>query len=184
MPAPEPEAAKAEPSPPAPETPEPPPAKTDLTIPLVIYGGLGASAVLAGTALILYKSANDKAAGICPSGVNCTRDDILRHQGYVNDARDARTLAYVGLGVAGASLITGGVIALLRSNREGKPEQAAFSAGPTFAPGGFGGAVEGPVLNPGPAVREAPVPSRHTDCCVARGCGANPTRSVEKTRRK
>ena len=136
--------AKAGPSPPpaedASESKPPPP---DLAIPLVIYGGLGASAVLAGTALILYKSANDKAASICPSGVDCTRDDITRHQGYVNDARDARTLAYVGLGVGAAALITGGVIALVRSGKENHPAQARVAAAPVVAPGMLGAAMEG-----------------------------------------
>jgi tetratricopeptide (TPR) repeat protein len=131
--------------------PTPPPADEandtksapDLAIPLVIYGGLGASAILAGTALILYKSANDKAASICPSGVNCTRDEIQKHQGYVNDARDARTLAYVGLGVGAAALISGGIIAVVRSGKENHPSQAKVAASPIIAPGMLGAAMEG-----------------------------------------
>jgi tetratricopeptide (TPR) repeat protein len=137
---------KAEPEPaPAPpaDAPQEPKPAPDLAIPLVIYGGLGASAILAGTALILYKSANDKAATICPTGFNCTREDIQKHQGYVNDARDARTLAYVGLGVGAASLITGGIIALVRSGRENHPTQAKVAATPVVSPGMLGAAMEG-----------------------------------------
>ena len=115
----------------------------DLTVPLVIYGGLGVGAVLAGTALILYKSANDKAEGICPTGINYSLDDIKKHQGYVNDARDARTVAYVGLGIASAALLTGGAIALFRAHHEAGPAEARISAAPVIAPGTFGAAMEG-----------------------------------------
>jgi tetratricopeptide (TPR) repeat protein len=117
-------------------------APTDLTIPLIVYGGLGAGAVLGATALILYKSANDDAAAICPTDVNCSHDDIRRHQELVNDARDARTLGYVGLGVAGAAAITGGIIALVRSGREGSAHPRV-TAGPILAPGHFGAAMQG-----------------------------------------
>jgi hypothetical protein len=110
---------------------------SDIVVPLVIYGGLGVGAILGTTALILYKSANDKAEAICPSGVNCTPEDIARHEGYVNDAKDARTLAYVGLGIAGAAVITGGAIALFRSKPE-KPDQASFNATPIIGPGLYG----------------------------------------------
>lgn len=134
---------EATPAPPPADAPQEPKPAPDLAIPLVIYGGLGASAILAGTALILYKSANDKAAGICPTGFNCTRDDIQKHQGYVNDARDARTLAYVGLGVGAASLITGGIIALVRSGKEEHPSQAKVAATPVLSPGMLGAAMEG-----------------------------------------
>ena len=110
---------------------------SDIVVPLIIYGGLGVGAILGTTALILYKSANDKAEAICPSGVNCTPEDIARHEGYVNDAKDARTLAYVGLGIAGAAVITGGAIALFRSKPE-KPDQASVNATPIIGPGLYG----------------------------------------------
>ncbi|HEX3596576.1 MAG TPA: tetratricopeptide repeat protein, partial [Polyangiaceae bacterium] len=142
-PAPAPEPAKAADRAPTPEQPPPDKPAPDLALPLVIYGGLGASAVLAGTALILYKSANDKAEKICPSGVDCSRQDIQRHQGYVNDARDARTLGYVGLGVAGAALVTGGVIALVRSSHEHPPADARVSAAPVLLPGVYGASMVG-----------------------------------------
>jgi tetratricopeptide (TPR) repeat protein len=121
---------------------EPKEESTDLTVPLIIYGGLGVGAVLATTALILYKSANDKAEAICPSSVDCSSEDIARHDQYVNDAKDARTLAYVGLGVAGAAVITGGTIALLRSHSDSSAH-ASVSAAPILAPGLYGGAIGG-----------------------------------------
>jgi hypothetical protein len=113
---------------------------SDLLVPLIIYGGLGVGAILGTTALILYKSANDKAEQICPSGVNCSSEDIARHEQYVNDAQDARTLGYVGLGIAGAAVITGGAIALFRPHQEKSPH-AGLSVGPILAPGSYGATV-------------------------------------------
>jgi tetratricopeptide (TPR) repeat protein len=128
---------------PAAATEEPPKPAPDITLPLIFYGGLGAGAVLAGTALVLYKSANDKAQGICPSGVNCSHDDIVKHQGYVNDARDARTLAYVGLGVTGAALLTSGAIALIRASNREHATQARITAAPVIGPNQLGATMEG-----------------------------------------
>ncbi|HVW24758.1 MAG TPA: tetratricopeptide repeat protein [Polyangiaceae bacterium] len=134
---PEKEAPPAEP--PAEDKPDHP----DLAVPLILYGGLGASAILAGTALILYKSANDKAASICPTGLDCSREQIQQHQGYVNDARDARTLAYVALGVGVAAGITGATLAIVRSGKENHPNAARIDAAPVISPGLLGAAMEG-----------------------------------------
>jgi len=128
---------KEEPAPAAPKE-----ESTDLTVPLIIYGGLGVGAILATTALILYKSANDKAEAICPTSHDCSDEDIARHDQYVNDAKDARTLAYVGLGVAGAAVITGGTIALLRSHSDSSGH-ASLSGAPILAPGLYGAAIGG-----------------------------------------
>jgi len=114
---------------------------SDLLVPLIIYGGLGVGAILGTTALILYKSANDKAEEICPSGVNCSTEDIARHEEYVNDAQTARNLGYVGLGIAGAAVITGGVIALVRSSSSEKPPQTGLNVAPILGPGSYGATV-------------------------------------------
>jgi hypothetical protein len=51
-----------------------------------------------------YVQNNHEAEGICPSGVNCTQAEITGHEQAVSDAKQARTWAFVGFGVGGASV--------------------------------------------------------------------------------
>ncbi|HTA89557.1 MAG TPA: hypothetical protein VK745_08275 [Polyangiaceae bacterium] len=64
--------------------------------------------VSAGVGAILgfeYKSKNDDAKVICPSGMGCSSTDIDSHAQLVSDAKTFRTWSFVGFGVGGAALI-------------------------------------------------------------------------------
>jgi hypothetical protein len=71
----------------------------------MIIGGVGLAALGAGAlkGAEFYHS-NREAKGICPSGTNCTSEDISRYADAVHTARVARTWAYVGIGGGGAAL--------------------------------------------------------------------------------
>ena len=105
-------------------------------LPTILYAGAGAGVLVALTGLVLYKTNNSDAGGICPKGVGCTPDEVSRHDQLANDARTGRTVAYIGLGLAGASVITAGVVALSRSHSDNG--EHAVSAGPMIGPGTFG----------------------------------------------
>ncbi len=99
-PKPEPQAA------PPPPAPEPPPNNSGRRTLAIVVGGVGVAALAAG----IFKGAeyidkNNQAKSICPSGTNCTSDEIQAHQQAVDDARKARTWAYVGIGVGSAAVV-------------------------------------------------------------------------------
>lgn len=71
----------------------------------IIVAGLGAGALTFGIiegAQYIYS--NNAAKGLCPSGVNCTDEEIAQHEKAVHDAKQARTWAFVGIGVGTATL--------------------------------------------------------------------------------
>jgi tetratricopeptide (TPR) repeat protein len=102
--------------------------------------GLGLASVTVGTVLALeYKSKNDDAIAICPSGVGCSAGDIDRHSGLVSDAKTFRTWSFVGFGVGGAALIGAAVWYFVPNS----PTQRAsgFVAAPFASADGTWGAV-------------------------------------------
>ncbi|HVU01049.1 MAG TPA: hypothetical protein VHE30_04825 [Polyangiaceae bacterium] len=139
--------AKAQPEDETPEpkpAPEPPPRTENDTVPILLYAGIGAGALLAGTSLVLYKASNDKAKQICPTSVSCTPDEINHHTDLVRDAQTTRNLAYVGFGIAGASAIAAGIYALTRpTGKEGRVDHARLSPDVVVSPAGFSAAVRG-----------------------------------------
>ena len=91
----------------------------------IVVGGVGVAALAAG----IFKGAeyvdkNNQAKSICPSGSNCTTDEIQQHQQAVDDARQARTWAYVGIGVGAAALVGGGVLFFTAPHGPSKQERA------------------------------------------------------------
>jgi hypothetical protein len=75
-------------------------------------GGLGVVGVVAGTVFaVRYGSKNSEAKSVCPTNV-CDSQQIQHHTELINDAKELRTLSYVGFGAGGALLVTGAVLFL------------------------------------------------------------------------
>lgn len=126
------------------ETPKaaPRPRTKDNTVPIILYSGVGAGALLTGVSLVLYKISNDQAKGICPKGVGCTADEIRQHESLVRDAQATRNLSFLGLGIVGASVITAGVLSLTSGTGKEGSKQGVI-AGPVVARDGVGAEVMG-----------------------------------------
>lgn len=79
-------------------------------LPLAVAGA-GLAGIAVGTVFAAnYHSKNDDARAICPQGFNCTPAQVDQHAQLVDDAKTARTWAYVGFGVGGAALIGAAVL--------------------------------------------------------------------------
>jgi hypothetical protein len=116
---------------PPPKEPTPPPPAADKskgsgqrTLAIVV-GSVGVAALAAG----IFKGAeyvdkNNQAKSICPSGSNCTADEIDRHAQAVDDARKARTWAYVGIGV-GSAAVAGATVLFFTAPRAPSNNQRA-----------------------------------------------------------
>jgi hypothetical protein len=137
--------AKAEPKEPPPKTPaETKPKTVDQTMKILFLGGAGAGVVLAATGFGLYKMSNDNAKDVCPASVNCTQDEIQRHEDYLDDAAIGRTIGYFGAGLTGAALIGFTVAALSSSSSSGETVQGAtVRAAPLLGGGAYGASLGG-----------------------------------------
>ncbi|MEI9941185.1 MAG: hypothetical protein WDO69_28540 [Pseudomonadota bacterium] len=101
--------------------------------------GLGVVSLGVGTALALsFKSKNDEAKQICPSGVDCSQSDIDRHAELISDAKGLRTGAFIGFGVGAAALIAGSVLYFTPSSSS---NTAGLRAAPFVTADGTWGAV-------------------------------------------
>jgi hypothetical protein len=77
----------------------------------VVIAGAGAGALVFGTVFAAkYGSKNDDAKAVCPQGIGCSRAQVDTHAMLVDEAKAARTWAYLGFGVGGAALITATVL--------------------------------------------------------------------------
>lgn len=97
--------------------------------------GLGVGAVMA----LEYKSKNDDAKAICPSGMGCSAGEIASHASHVSDAKTFRTWSYVGFGVGGAALIGAAVLYFTPSSASSRA--SGFVAAPFAGADGSWGAV-------------------------------------------
>lgn len=114
------------------------------TAKVFLLGGAGVGVLLAGTGLAMYKLSNDNAKDVCPSSVDCTPDDVHRHDEFLHDAAFARALGYIGLGLTGASFVGFTVLTLTAPpNREAPRTSAAFAAAPLVGGGAWGASVRG-----------------------------------------
>jgi serine/threonine-protein kinase len=127
---------------PAPEAPRGGPSRTVA----IVSGGVGAAA-LAGGLLegAQYLDANGDAKNVCPSGVNCTSDEIKTHDEAVDRARTARNWAYVGLGVGSVALAVGTYLFFTAPHEPARNERAsALNVEPLIdGQGTWGGALRG-----------------------------------------
>ncbi|HEX4474717.1 MAG TPA: hypothetical protein VH142_06550 [Polyangiaceae bacterium] len=138
------EPAPASRAPPAGATPAedvPAPRGHDNTVQLFLLGGVGAGVIAAGAGFAAYSWSNNDAKHVCPTSVNCTASDVSRHAQFASDARTARAIGFVGVGVSVASLATAGIIWLVRHDHHESP--AAFRAGPVVGNGNVGAELEG-----------------------------------------
>ena len=120
-----------------PPPPEPKPARHSAYA--YALGGLGIVSLGVGTALaVSFKSKNNDAKAICPSGVDCSQADIDRHAELVSDAKGLRTGAFISFGVGAAALIAGTVLYFAPSSSS---NTAGLGAAPFVTADGTWGAV-------------------------------------------
>ncbi len=153
--APVPAAPVAAPGPgPAPLKAEPPPAKVEPTSDgatqrtlAIVLGSVGVAALAGGIVEgAQYLDNNRTAKGICPSGVDCTADEISRHGKAVDEARNDRTWAYVGVGVGSVAVVGAAYLFFTAPHAPPSDRQRATAFGlmPLFdGRGTWGGAVHG-----------------------------------------
>jgi hypothetical protein len=103
-----------------------------------------AGGIYAGTRYVHF---NDQAKDVCPSGVNCSTAEIAQHGAALDDARKARTWAFVGIGVGAAALVTATylfVSAPASTQRADNGHSTALRATPLLdGRGTWGGALTG-----------------------------------------
>lgn len=104
----------------------------------LILGGVGVAGLAGGGYMgHLYLDSHDEAKSTCPSSRSCTTTEIEDHRAAVEDAKMARTWAFVGAGVGTAAL---GVAAYLYFMADGDADERVVAA-PVIGDGTFGGAV-------------------------------------------
>jgi hypothetical protein len=114
------------------------------TMRIALYVGAGVGASLAVSSFITYKLRNDAATDICPSSVDCTQADVARHSELVSEAKTARVLGFVGLGIGGASLVGAALLTIAGAQAADHAAASSFSATPIVgADGSVGGVVHG-----------------------------------------
>ncbi|MET0791575.1 MAG: hypothetical protein ABW061_08650 [Polyangiaceae bacterium] len=102
------------------------------------FAGLGVASLGLGTVMALeFKSKNDDAKQICPSGTGCSQNDVNQHGQLVSDAKTFRTWSFVGFGVGSAALVAATVLYFAPSSSE---RASAFSAAPFMTADGSWGA--------------------------------------------
>ncbi len=104
--------------------------------------GVGVAGLTLGTVMsIKYYNANMDAKATCPSSVNCTPEQIAFHDQRVEQARTARTWAFVGFGAGVVGL--GAAAATLFLPQSTDNEHAITGAPYIAADGSFGGSLSG-----------------------------------------
>jgi hypothetical protein len=105
-------------------------------------GGVAVAGVAVGTVMALkYRSANSDAKGVCPSNFDCTPQQISYHDQRVEDARSARSWAFVGFGVGALGLA--GAAALLFLPQSSGTERAWVASPVVAGNGSFGANLSG-----------------------------------------
>lgn len=134
--------------------PEPEPAATPLDqapaqeaaytwVPPVALG-VGAVGLFAGLAFTQqYRSSNEDAKQVCPSSYACSPEEIERHADLIDDARTARTRAYIGYGVAFAGLAGGAIYYIIRPKRPSESTLPNLRLEPVVGTDSVGGVAYG-----------------------------------------
>lgn len=111
--------------------------------------GIGAAAVgVGGIALgivkgVQYMGLHDDAKAVCPASVNCTADEIARHDELLADSRSARNWSYVGFAVGGVALASAGYLLFIAPSGKEKPKVGRIDATPLLGPDLVGASLEG-----------------------------------------
>ncbi len=125
-------------SPPAPERETARTGERRLQTGAVILGSVGIAALVAGgTFGLQYQTSNSDARAVCKASVDCSPEELSLHTSLVEDAKKARTLAYISVG-AGTALIGTALYLYLNSAEDSAPR--AVRAIPTVAHDGSVGA--------------------------------------------
>ncbi|HYQ03186.1 MAG TPA: hypothetical protein VER96_31145 [Polyangiaceae bacterium] len=104
-------------------------------------GGVALGGLTLGTIMtVKYSNANSDAKATCPSNHDCTPDQIAYHDQRVEDAKTARTWAYVGFGVGALGLGAAAALLFLPQSTE---KEKAWVATPVIANGTYGASVAG-----------------------------------------
>jgi tetratricopeptide (TPR) repeat protein len=131
---------KPEPKPAAPEREMPRRGDRHLQTGTVILGGAGLAAMVASVTFGLqYQTSNSDARAVCRASVDCTPEELSLHTSLVEDAKKARTLAYVSVG-AGTVLLGTALLLYLNSAEDEHPPHAVRAL-PTVAQDGSVGAT-------------------------------------------
>ncbi|HET9955400.1 MAG TPA: tetratricopeptide repeat protein [Polyangiaceae bacterium] len=97
--------------------------------------GLGATSAIVGIVFHAQRASKiDDRDAICPSSMNCTRDEANRIDQLTDEARSAATIGTVGLAIGGAFIATGAVLLLTAPRDGGAPREAAIGRGLTLSP--------------------------------------------------
>lgn len=108
--------------------------------------GLGTAGIVTGVAMSIQYTGNQQdAESICPESVGCTPEQVAKHQELVDDAKTARTWAFVGYGVGAASLVSAAILHFTAPSKKDRPSTAASIRASVFASpeGTLGGALRG-----------------------------------------
>ena len=106
--------------------------------------GVGAVGLFAGLAFTQqYRSSNEDAKQVCPSSYACTPEEIDRHAQLIEDARTARTRAYIGYGVALAGLAGGAIYYIVSPKRPSESTLPNLRLEPVIGTDSVGGVAYG-----------------------------------------
>lgn len=106
--------------------------------------GVGVVGLAVGGAMAAqYDSSRRDAERVCPSARNCTPAEVALHDSLVDDARNARTWTFVGLGVGGAALLSAAYLHLTGPPRSEEPQSVSVSAAPALSESILGASVSG-----------------------------------------
>lgn len=131
-----------EPEPALPEDTEPAPNAYTWVPPVAL--GIGAVGLFTGLAFTQqYRSSNEDAKQVCPSSYACTPEEIERHAALLDDARTARTRAFIGYGVAVAGLAGGVIYYIVRPKAPSDSALRNIGVGPAIDSDSVGGVAYG-----------------------------------------
>jgi hypothetical protein len=111
----------------------------------IVLGSVGVAALAGGIVEgAQYLDSNREAKGICPTGLDCTEDEINRHGKAVAQARNERRWAYVGVGVGSAAVLGAAYLFFSAPHAPPADQRAALGVAPLIdGRGTWGGAVHG-----------------------------------------
>lgn len=106
--------------------------------------GVGAAGVIVASIFgAQYARTNEDAKEVCPSSFGCTEQEIALHESLVEDARDARTWTYVGIGAAAVGLGGAAVLYFTGPSKSKRADAPFLRARVSVTGDGVTGALQG-----------------------------------------